>query len=105
MRATIRLIALLTLAALPTLASDPAPSRGEAADPLGPRFRETVAPFIRTYCVDCHGGGEGKAQGGPEPGPVYLAGRDRPRPRPLGRRHGGARGGGDAPGRGEEAAR
>src|SRR4051812_48118611 len=55
MRATIPLIALLlTVAAHQTAASDPARSTVTASDPLERRFRETVAPFIRTYCVDCH---------------------------------------------------
>src|SRR3954467_2559449 len=63
MRATISMIALLTLAALTTFASDPAPSTEIEGKALDDRFRQTVAPFIRTYCVDCHGGGKGKPKG------------------------------------------
>src|SRR5580698_1463888 len=39
---------LLAFANLPATAADPAP-------PLETRFRETVRPFLETYCLGCHG--------------------------------------------------
>src|SRR5687768_11528569 len=33
-----------------------APAAGPGAAPLGSQFRETVQPFVQTYCVTCHGG-------------------------------------------------
>jgi hypothetical protein len=50
MRATtVALALLLASVALQAVAADPAPT------PLDRRFRDTVRPFIQTYCAECHG--------------------------------------------------
>src|SRR3954464_14957514 len=64
MRATISAIALLlTFLALQTAASDPARPTDRTDDPLERRFHESVAPFLQSYCLDCHGKGKGKPKG------------------------------------------
>jgi Protein of unknown function (DUF1592)/Protein of unknown function (DUF1588)/Protein of unknown function (DUF1587)/Protein of unknown function (DUF1585)/Protein of unknown function (DUF1595)/Planctomycete cytochrome C len=60
MRATITVISLfLAFAALRTTASDraagPATTNDPATELLERRFRDTVHPFIGTYCLECHG--------------------------------------------------
>ena len=60
MRATITVIGLfLAFAALRTTASDRAAGPAAATDPatglLERRFRDTVHPFLGTYCLECHG--------------------------------------------------
>ncbi len=60
MRATITVIGLfLAFAALRTTAADRAAGPAAATDPatglLERRFRDTVHPFIGTYCLECHG--------------------------------------------------
>ena len=33
----------------------PAPTQTAATSPLEHRFRDTVRPFVETYCLGCHG--------------------------------------------------
>src|SRR6516165_957551 len=44
----------LLLAAVRTAASDDARTAPAEATPLELRFRETVHPFLQTYCLECH---------------------------------------------------
>ena len=49
---------LLVLSTLPTAASDPAPTPASeelSTVTLERGFRETVQPFLETYCLECHG--------------------------------------------------
>src|SRR4051794_32650613 len=46
---------LLGLTVVRSTASDPPRSRDTAATPLDRRFKETVRPFVDTYCLGCHG--------------------------------------------------
>ena len=60
MRVTITVIGVfLAFLALRTAASDRAADPAAAPDPatglLERRFRDTVRPFIGTYCLECHG--------------------------------------------------
>src|SRR4051794_11928671 len=56
MRATLPVIALLAaFLTLRTNASDPAGPTQPPTDTLERRFGEAVAPFVRTYCLECHG--------------------------------------------------
>ncbi len=64
-----RIITLLAMPLLPVLVcvrtlasgpaddqtSKPAPTKTTATAPLENRFRDTVRPFVDTYCVGCHG--------------------------------------------------
>src|SRR5262245_17076108 len=45
------IVLVLPFVPVHTTAADPAPA---AAD-LDRRFRDTVQPFLKTYCSDCHG--------------------------------------------------
>src|SRR5438270_13421806 len=54
MRATITATLLLTLATTPGAAADP------DAAPLERGFRDTVRPFVQTYCSPCHAGAKPK---------------------------------------------
>jgi mono/diheme cytochrome c family protein len=45
----------LVLVCLRTMASDPERAPDAAKDRLGPRFRETVLPFLKSNCLSCHG--------------------------------------------------
>src|SRR5262249_1830111 len=54
---------VLTFVALRVGASDAGRPADRAGDPLERQFRETVAPFVQSYCVDCHGKGKGKPKG------------------------------------------
>ncbi len=46
---------LLALVCLRTTASDPVRSPETATATLEHRFRDTVRPFLDTYCMGCHG--------------------------------------------------
>jgi hypothetical protein len=65
MHATNRVIGLLLIAVsvpLPTTAADspeartPAPATATATAALEREFRDTIRPFLTTYCLGCHGG-------------------------------------------------
>ena len=58
MRTTIRFaIGLsLALACLRALAPAPALGQAEASESIDRHFRESVRPFLDTYCLGCHGG-------------------------------------------------
>jgi hypothetical protein len=49
------LVCLWTFAPAEDRPSSPAPGRPTATLPPDQRFRDTVRPFLNTYCLDCHG--------------------------------------------------
>lgn len=53
MSITVTCCAMLSLSGSPLVGGTPAPE--DAAAVLGPRFAETVRPFLQQYCVKCHG--------------------------------------------------
>ena len=95
----------LLLAVVPwrTTASEPARGPETATSPLELRFRDTVRPFLETYCLGCHG--KEKPKGDLDLSAYPTVGRGGQGPRALGARPGAARGGGDAAREGEAAAR
>ena len=56
MRNTFKLIGLtLVLVPLNLIGDDPRAPRRPTAGPARARFRDTVRPFLQTYCLECHG--------------------------------------------------
>ena len=95
---------LLAFAGLRAAAGDSARGQDTAGTPLERRFRETVRPFLETYCLGCHGkekpkgdldlsafttadvGGEGPARAGSWSWSSSRRSRCRPRRRSGSRR-------------------
>lgn len=62
MRITLPVLALLAaLVAIRVTATNPAPTSDPTAEQLDRQFKDTVRPFIQTYCAGCHGGEKPKA--------------------------------------------